>query len=415
MAEEEINANQMDHAARKKRRRFNFLVISILVHIVAFIGAYYLVVAVIYPRPKAIFTAKPPGPANKQVEHKVKMAQVKNTMSAPPMSKRITADVAAKVSLPDMPAMPVDSSLTSTMPGMGGPGLGLSIGSASGTGSGDGPTMFGVKGGEGLKGTFYDLKYLKDGKSSGMTGKKYADIIINLSHTGINTSLLQNYFTAPEALYTGWIFYPNIDSSAAPKAFSLPPKHAALWCIVYSGHVTPPVSGTYKFVGFADDVLAVTFKGQVILDHGSFSSHQVYAPNRSTAWDPKNFKWYDYANAKYDGITWYTNNTTWYAAHKGHMEGHPFQVKAGQSYPITILIGDWNAIGGVGGLTQAQLFLKKEGAQYPKDSKGNPVFPVFRMNTASFPKLPHNKVPPYEKTPPAWATWKVSKGSIFGN
>lgn len=117
------------------------LAIVIGLHIVAGIGAGYVIISQIQAKRKMTFTGGPPttNPSQRALEHKVAMGKKRNVMSAPAQAKRITTSGLAKVALPDMPALP---SATDVMPGrmsgMGGFGFGPGGGGGGGLGSGGG-------------------------------------------------------------------------------------------------------------------------------------------------------------------------------------------------------------------------------------------------------------------------------------
>lgn len=114
------------------------LALVIGLHVVAGIGAGYVVVSHLQAKRKLTFSGGPPvtNASQRALEHTVAMGKKRNVMSAPAQAKRITTSGMAKVALPDMPAMP---SITDVMPGrmsgMGGAGFGPGGG---GGGLGDG-------------------------------------------------------------------------------------------------------------------------------------------------------------------------------------------------------------------------------------------------------------------------------------
>ncbi len=58
---------------------------------------------------------------------------------------------------------------------------------------------------------------------------------------------------------------PVMDAKDAPKAFKVN-KPASYWAVHYRGKVRAPATGTYRFVGLADDFLLVRFGGRLVLD-----------------------------------------------------------------------------------------------------------------------------------------------------
>ena len=113
------------------------LALVIGLHVVAGIGAGYVVVSHIQAKRKMTFTGGPPAvnASQRALEHKVAMGKKRNVMSAPAQAKRITTTGLSKVALPDMPTMP---SATDVMPGrmsgMGGFGFGPGGGGRAGGG-----------------------------------------------------------------------------------------------------------------------------------------------------------------------------------------------------------------------------------------------------------------------------------------
>jgi len=131
-----------------KRRGFwaavlggNFLIISIIVHVLFGLGATYYIVQRVQAKRKLTFQAGPPSPnaSKRALEHKVSMAQKKKSGGAPPQAKRIVSSGLAKVSLPDMPALPTATTIApSMMAGLGGAGFGQGMGFGNGMGMGSG-------------------------------------------------------------------------------------------------------------------------------------------------------------------------------------------------------------------------------------------------------------------------------------
>jgi hypothetical protein len=129
-----------------------------------------------------------------------------------------------------------------------------------------------AKGGGALVGKFYDLKQLKDGKPSKLDQDHgYSDELYNfVTKSAWNTSVLEKYFVGPNPLFTTQIYIPKINADQGPLAFGLGGRvQPKMWVVHYKGNVVPTESGTFRFVGMADDVLVVRFNGKVVLDRGS--------------------------------------------------------------------------------------------------------------------------------------------------
>lgn len=128
-----------------------FLFISIGFHALLLVVATFFVVQTITAKRKLTFKAgdKSPNPSTRSIEHKVQVQKKKTTMTAPAQAKRITATGAARVALPDMPAMATASTLTANaMSGAGGTGSLPGLGGFGGGGvGGGGPSInfFGLR------------------------------------------------------------------------------------------------------------------------------------------------------------------------------------------------------------------------------------------------------------------------------
>ena len=379
-----------------RRRRWHerilhsrFLVISIIVHLLFGAVAAYVVVNRYQAARKLTFKGGPPSPnpSTRALEHKVQMAKKQSTMSAPAMAKRITSTGLSKVTLPEMPAMPKLAAPPVKMAGAGGADVSFNAGgmtTSGGSGAGGAAVPFfgfrEAKGGGALVGHFYDLKQFKDGKPSKLDQDHgYPDELYNfVTKSAWNTSVLEKYFVGPNPLFTTQIYIPKINADQGPLAFQLGGRvQPKMWVVHYKGNVVPTESGTYRFVGMADDVMVVRFNGKVVLDCGSQnpSGHgpqQFYATS-GLQLDPQKMGWY-----------------------KGLGRGDPFQVTGGESYPIEILIGEWP-----GGDFKAWLMIEKDGVQYEKDQKGNPILPIFKLADSAPPPRP-SEAPVYAKDGPVW-------------
>jgi hypothetical protein len=135
----------------------------------------------------------------------------------------------------------------------------------------------------------------------------------------------------------------------------------------------------------ADDVLVVRFNGKVVLDCGSTnpSGHppQSFYASAGLQLDPK--------------MGWY----------KGLGRGEPFQVNGGQSYPMEIVMGEWP-----GGDFKAWLLIEKDGVQYEKDAKGNPILPIFKLATGDVTRS-GGEAPPFAKQGPVWKAEKAKEAA----
>jgi hypothetical protein len=279
---------------KSKRKAFSasFLTVSISLHLILALGAGYWVVQRIEAKRKLQFAAGAPtaNPNKRALEHKVSLQKKKNAGGSPAQAKRISVTgLAAKITLPEMPAVPTTSTqfVAGRMGGMGGAGFGSGLGFGNGNGMGVGGsgagglglTMFGARGGSGLTGTFYDLKQTKSRKPSDMAGppnepfnahsaenKLYAETVRKFVKDW-NPSVLNKFYRAQTQLVTTQIFIPTSDAMQAPKAFGVEKECRPLrWLVHYKGDIIAPRTGQFRFLGDADDILVVRCNQQTVLD-----------------------------------------------------------------------------------------------------------------------------------------------------
>ena len=84
--------------------------------------------------------------------------------------------------------------------------------------------------------------------------------------TDFDEGLINKYYRVPSRPYTTELQVPTINADSAPKAFGVEKTVAPQkWMAHYKGQVAPPEDGTYRFLGDADDFLAVAVNGKVVL------------------------------------------------------------------------------------------------------------------------------------------------------
>ncbi len=131
----------------------------------------------------------------------------------------------------------------------------------------------------------------------------------------------------------------------ASVAFQDPEAGAGLWLAHYSGTVAANVSGEYRFVGFSDNVLIAGIGGRVMLDASDVGYLRLPRTNAGAVTFPG-----------YGG--------------KPMFEGQWFQLYAGSSFKLDVIIGD------EGGEFGAGLFLQKKGENYGRGKYGLPQLPL---------------------------------------
>jgi hypothetical protein len=385
------------------------LLISIIVHVFLIGGATVYVVSSVREQRKASFQggSGTPSPGRPDVQHKVQMAKQQQNLSS--VTQRLAVDSPnASVSLPDLPDMAGFSG--------GGPAAGNLGGSGGGAGAGAGSPRaalmppFGFRdplSGGSLVGYLYDLKQLATRKPNPIFQKMLASLKGNAPYDELmakeigafiqsnskSSYLDAKFYRSPDPLYTTQIFVPDTPADEAPKAYgaekNVQPK---CWIAHYRGRVSPPTTGTYRFVGGADDVIVVRLDGHLVLDGGivnvsSFKTDRPEKPNYPYDFAPRNAMGIPYLNQRRGGF----------------VVGKHMDLRAGLVYDLDIIIGE-----SPGGFFFANLLVEKEGDTYSKDGKGNPILPIFRVADTQ-PPAKNQNTPPYQENGPVWRAMPVPK------
>jgi hypothetical protein len=363
------------------------MLISIIVHSLVIGGATVYVIQTVKPPPKANFAG---GGGNNApaVQHPVKMSNTQPKLES--LTKRLSVDTpSAGVSLPDLPT-------GST--GIGGPSLSGSLGGGpAGPGVGAGPSLrgpimpaFGFREAQPngtLVGNFYDFKQLRGEKpkpnpdykgdanarldaaaANLFWGEAVKFIDKNWSRTG-----LYKYFTSPNPLFATQLYIPTMSAEEAPKAYGVEKlAKGKAWIALYRGRVSPPETGTYRFIGGADDLLIVRFDGRIVLDGGLRNITKLKS-------DKPGYK-YGFKGDLF---------------REGFPVSAPLQLRKDQFYDIQIMVGE-----APGGEFNAFLLFEQEGVTYKQTAKGTPILPLFRV--ANSKTETSNAGPPFMEDGPIW-------------
>lgn len=305
--------------------------------------------------------------------------------------------------------------------GLGGSGSGggRGDGEGTGTGSGTGPGLSAGLAGltnpfgmtqptaNSLVGVFYDTKQDAQGKSLGVDATKTIEMIVDFTTKGWNEKLLQKYYRAPKTLHQTKLYIPMTPAHIAPAAFGCGPEVEPMcWVAIYRGTVTPPKTGRYRFVGCCDDVMVVRFNRKNVFDHGYIlGTSGVWVPHalpvlRGELKDGHFDKLVRKGGVMKIPITFYQYDTTqnFNTALSGMAVGPAFDAKAGEPYPIEILLSEIP-----GGNFSASLMIEEVGVEYEKASTGAPILPIFRLdNTLPPPPNGADNAPPYDPKGPVW-------------
>jgi len=208
-----------------------------------------------------------------------------------------------------------------------------------------------------LIGVLYDLKQTQDHKPTNVDPAVYCTVIDEFLSKGWDETVLNRYYRVSRPLYTTQIFIPSMDANQAPKAFGAEKTvQPSRWVIHYKGQVSPPESGTYRFWGIADDVMAVAVNGKTVL----------VGNRRDTRLPLTNWK-----ASERDG------------AHAGDGELRPgdwMPLKEDEIIDLDVIVGERP-----GGIFNAFLMIEKQGASYNTDRRGHPILPIFQIAAYTTP------------------------------
>lgn len=219
-----------------------------------------------------------------------------------------------------------------------------------------------------LIGTMIDLKQDASGKKSTGIGAADTDFYRAardlLSGSRVSESALRKYFVVPKKLGATQLFIPVCDASEAPKVFGVADKvKPNYWIIRYKGRFAAPVSGQYRFVGKADDLLWVAVDGRTVLE-----AH----------WDVNNFltNWRPKDHVKEHSLYDFMGGNTEGDRERAFLTyGDWMTLEAGKSKDLEILLGEYG-----GGRFFGVLLIQMKGQEYAKGkSKDRPVIPLFMV------------------------------------
>ena len=182
--------------------------------------------------------------------------------------------------------------------------------------------------------------------------------MLRLQRAKFSDSSLRRHFVAPASLYLTHLAIADSNASSGPEYFgakdSIKPSG---WMAHYSGKVTVPKTGTYRFSGLGDDYLMLMINGRPRLV-ASWGDIQASVAGR---WEP----------------------TEPSGRFTSPMPGMPLvfgdwiNLKAGEVIDIDLAIGERP-----GGKVGFVLHVEEKGVSYRKAPNGRPILPLF--TTAGF-------------------------------
>lgn len=202
-----------------------------------------------------------------------------------------------------------------------------------------------------LIGILYDLKQNQKREPQNV---KYVELIGTFIREGWDEGILNRFFRVTKPLYTTQIFIPTMGANFAPKAFNAEKEvKPSAWVIHYKGQVSPPHAGTFRFVGLADDFVAVAVNGKTVMV-GEHPGSQL----ENDGWrnDPRQGP--QTPSGKAVCGDWIT-------------------LKEGEVVDLDVMIGERP-----GGQFGAWLMVEEQGVTYPP----GPVLPVFQLAAHPLPE-----------------------------
>ncbi len=405
------------------------LSISIIIHVLLLAAGAFWVLRIIQDEPEKTVDFMPAAGGGGAPESSTVQKQ-RNVHMQKNVSRVAAIGVESSLSLPE----PEPGSEMAALGDLGGGGLSGGLGgngSGGGRGNGRGPGFGdgmgpGLGGGGGIKnpfgmldaapsallGTFYDLKQTPDRKPTNMTDDEMRLKVREIVDGGFKEREFRDYYAAKQKLYQTKLHMPFMNAESAPAAFNCEKEvEPRRWIVVYRGTVVAPKTGKFRFVGAGDDLLVVRFNNRTVFDYGyTLGCTGTHMYGRSAEVDGRQendelakdirkngpmrvpIQFY-----KYDTSPRYNDNIG------GMAVGPEFQVQAGKSYPVEILIGEIP-----GGFFAVSLLIEEIGATYEKASTGAPILPLFRLdNSLPDPEM-KGEAPRYANDGPIW---KQSGGS----
>jgi hypothetical protein len=332
------------------------VLVSIAVHAILLAVAGGFVVFNVIKKEEKKFVPPPPIDRPK-MDLKKPRVKVKK-QSKPRATTRISSKSVA--SMPDIQLPDISSA---------GSGLGGGVGGYELVPDVAGMSMFGgsssVAVGNDFEGTFYSLRYDRQGKESTMSDQEYKNTIRRFVELGWNPYVFAPFFRAPQKIYTTQIFIPTIFSEFAPAHFGIPSGpdfDPYLWCVHYKGKIMRKEGGRFRFSGFGDDVLLVRVNGTVVLN-ASYSYHRTELCD----WER------------------HEDDYRYFMGHAEAAVGDWFELEPGVPVEMEVLIGEIP-----GGHFCAYLVVEDEAEDYAENEQGMKILPIFK--TAEIPDRVKDKI-----------------------
>ena len=232
-------------------------------------------------------------------------------------------------------------------------------------------------------GMFYDLKQTQDHKPTTIDPTAYFHVIDEFLSKGWDESVLNHYYRSSKPIYTTQIYIPYTNSDLAPKVFGLEKEvKPALWIAYYKAQVSPPETGTYRFVGAGDDVIAVAIDGKTVLA----------APLR----DP--------TSSLIPLTKWKTSDPGGSQAGTGgenFCNGDWVTLKRDEPIDLEVMFGDCP-----GAIYSAFLMIEEKGKTYAMAPDHHPILPIFQVAPYNTPQSRGEVAPVFATGFPTWKCYQ---------
>ncbi len=246
--------------------------------------------------------------------------------------------------------------------GFGDTGWGGTGGSSSGFGSSE--TLSSA-----LHGKFYDFKQTPAGKPNRdyptdqaaiSRGDRYVEYVEKIQRAHFSDASFSEFYKAPKELSLTNLAIPNAPASEGPEYFDVQNKvEPSGWVAHYLGVILIPEDGEYRFVGFADDYMAVMLSSKTRLV-ASWPDIQDRVRGSWKSTEPRG-KW----NSPIAG--------------QSLICGDWLKLEGGDQMEMDLAVGERP-----GGKVGFVLMVQKNGMDYKKTAAGRPILPLF--TTAPFSK-----------------------------
>lgn len=334
--------------------------ISLLIHAAAFLLAGMLVVFTVQHKEEKKFV--PPKPVERP-KMKLKKPKVKVKKTAKPKATTRIVTKVMRASMPDI-QLPEMSGMGD---GMGGGGGGFELDMDFGNLTALGSTR---SIGNDLEGTYWDLKFTRGGVFSPMEGEEWREIFHKFFRTW-NTSIFSKYYRSPQKLYTTFLVMPPTISALAPVAFGMSDDMASggHWVVYYKGKIYHKEGITFRFWLGVDDSLAIRINKKVVVA-GSFISPEDGESERA----PKMYRslW---ESESMDSEKYVIGSSL-------ATVGDWVTLEPGVEYDMEVVISE-NASSGASFIVAVE----EQGVEYPENSQGGPILPIFRTSELSRDQL----------------------------